>query len=373
MTQPLDLQDLNITIAVHLASVPVPAASFDCVLLACPVGAAPFPSGALTREYIASTYVTELAADVTATYITQATADQVTKLFSQTPKPRRCKVGTVAWATLAADLAALIALDNDWYALNLYQNGQTPAQKETNIQAAAVVIEGLNKQMIIDTEDPECYGAVSTDLMSLEKALGHKHTTAFFSQLVVPGGGVLPGTVEQPVALCAAARWLAWDPDVKSVPFVAQVTGVVAAALTASGVPLSSAQKGYIEGKNGNAVWLFGSAPAFISKGTTASGHTPEMVLSAHWLEARVRERLADMVVAAANRGDKIGLDATGAAMVAAEINAVLQQGVAAGHWTAPSLGAATINQTTKKISFENSSVVPKVNALNFGLTVYFE
>jgi 3-dehydroquinate dehydratase type I len=38
----------------------------------------------------------------------------------------------------------------------------------------------------------------------------------------------------------------------------------------------------------------------------------------AAWLEARVRSRIATLAVAVANRGEKIGLDSSGAAMIAA-------------------------------------------------------
>jgi hypothetical protein len=372
VTQPIDLSNINIPITVNLTPVSAGAVGFGKVLLAALAGVVPFPGGALTREYLGSTFSAALAADVTATYITQATADKITAAFSQTPKPAAIKVGTVAWATLAADLTAIRAVDDDWYGLVLDLEGQTIANQVTYITAAAAWAEPLMKIMIVDTEDPNLYAASSADIASILKTAARDHSAVLFSQLVVPSGGAYPGTVKQPVALCAAARWLAFDPDVKSVPFRAQVKGVAAAALTASGVPLGSADKTKIEGKNGNAVWLYGSAPAFIERGTTANGHPVEMILSAHWLEARVRARVATMAVAAANRGDYIGCDNTGASMIAAEINAVLQQGQNAGHWSSPNLGAPVINTTAKSITFPSATVAAATNAISFPLTVSF-
>ena len=99
----INLQDLNIGIQVNLSAVPAGSAGFGKVLLAAVAGGAPFPASALTREYLGSTFTASLAADVTATYITQAVADKITAAFGQTPKPASIKVGTVAYATLAAD------------------------------------------------------------------------------------------------------------------------------------------------------------------------------------------------------------------------------------------------------------------------------
>ena len=382
MVQPINLQDSNISITVNLTPVPATPTNFGVVMLLVPPvlpGAVPFPGGVKTRTYTRATAAVELAADVTATYISAKMAADVLAAFAQTPHPSTIMLGRVtAWSasptTVPADLAAIRAENDSWYCAVPYFAGEVVTTiKEDNITALGAYFAALKKVCIADTEDPECYAVTTADVMSKEATLAHERISIIFSQLT----GATPGTLEQPTALCAACRWLAFDPDLISAPYRAQVTGLDRAKITATQLDLSSAQIGYIKctttpKKNGNCLQVYGSAPAFLDPGVNSNGRAVEEVLSADWLEARVRERLADLAVAVANRGGKIGLDSTGAAMIAAEINVVLQQGVAAGHWTGPLLGAATINTSTKTITFAAASVTMTRNALSFGLTVDF-
>lgn len=371
MATPVDLMDTAISITVNLSGIPAAQVGFGTVMFAVLPGVGAWPGSAVTRSYSYGTHTTAIAADLTATYITAATAAKLNTAFAQNPHPSVIKIGklTAGLAAVPADLAAILAEDDDWYGLVLGLDSTAIAGKETAAVAAAAFAASNKKVFVHHSEDVDLYDAGdSDDIASTEKALGHERSLIMFSQLV----GAIPGTAEQAADLSVACRWLAFDPDVISAPARAQVTGVVAAALTATGVPLTTAQITAIKNKNGNVLQVYGSAAAFFDPGKNSNGRAIEEVLSGDWLEARIRSDIATQAVAMANRGEKWPLNNEGAAYLAAIVNGWLQRGVQARHFESFTPGASVINTTTKTISYAARAVYLD-NALNFAVTVNFD
>ena len=104
MGNPVDLMDTNISITVNLSGIPAQAAGFGTVMLAALPGVGVWP--AVVRTYSYATATAAIAADLAATLITSATATKLATAFSQNPHPATIKVGKIAVATIAADLAS---------------------------------------------------------------------------------------------------------------------------------------------------------------------------------------------------------------------------------------------------------------------------
>uniref|UniRef100_A0A6M3J9T5 Tail sheath protein n=2 Tax=viral metagenome TaxID=1070528 RepID=A0A6M3J9T5_9ZZZZ len=368
----IDLKDTAISITVNLSGIPANEAGFGTVLYASP---SVTPVGAnLIDTYTYATHTTALAAAVTAGALTQDVADDITAAFAQSPHPTTIKAGELpvlaSPSTLAVDLAALAAEDNDWYGLVIdLDTCATAAIKSANIVAAAAWVESQMKVCVCQTDDVDVYNpALDTDPFSLEQALAHEHTAGIWSQLI----GGPPGTTEQPSDLCAICRWLAFDPDLISAPFRAQVGGQIRCRISATGIDLSAAEIAAVKAKNGNVLQLYGSAAAFLDEGINFAGRAFEEVLSGHWLESRIRSDIATQAVAVANRGEKWPLNEVGAAYLAAIVNRRLQQGVNANHFESFTPGSYTINTTTKTITYAARALYLD-NAIAFSVTVNFD
>lgn len=355
MSNAIRLEDSLFTITVNLTGVPAPRATFGIPLL---VGPLVTPPGTdLTRTYAAASAATTLASDVTAKYIDQHISDYVTSMFSQTPRPSTIKVGKIAYLTAAADLSAIVAQDNDWYGLCMDLDGEAIADKETYITAVAAWVEAREKVGVFDSDDPGIYAVTTTDIAAMEAALAHERTAILYSQL-----DPLTAKLDQPAAPDALARWLAFDPDVISAPFRAQVRDVIAATVTAvppaDPVDLTAAQIAFIKGKNASCLQPYGSAAAFLDPGTNAAGRQFHEILTKDWLTARIREDMADLVVALANRGRKWPLNNEGVALACGVVSKWLAVGVQAAHFSDFTTPTGSYSTTTSKISVSATATV---------------
>jgi hypothetical protein len=361
MTAPTDLMKTTITVNVALGGVPTPRAGFGTVLIVSP-DCAP-PGGALTRTYSSATAATQLAADLTAVYITAAIKRAVETAFLQARRPATVKVGKVtalvAPSALAVDMAAIYAADQDFYGVCLDASVvgvpiAVQATIDANIMAMALWCEANDRLYCAMDYDVLVYAAGGGAAAAL-KALSYENTAFVWSQM---HDAAAPGTEYQYADVAALARWLAFDPDDYAAPFRAPLTGIVRAKTTAAYVDLTAAEIAFAQGHNANIALLFGSAAAFLDKGININGRDWQEVLSKHWLQARVREDLADIVVDRAARGLPFPLSSEGVAICSAVINRRLQQGVAVGRFSETSVGSAVLDLTNKRITLSASATV---------------
>jgi len=130
---------------------------------------------------------------------------------------------------------------------------------------------------------------------------------------------------------CAlAGNRLAWDPDETSVGWTCDLVGVD--ALTTA---LTAAQKGYARTNCANVALPMGTvADYWIDPGQNQAGRPVDHIVTGDWLRARLREAIADAIVAASSRGQKLTVDLQGQGILFAVITAVFEQAVDAGHLT---------------------------------------
>lgn len=375
MSTPIDLMDQLITVNVALSGVPVSRAGFGTVMLVSPNAA---PVSGLVLTYTSATASTSLAADLGAGVINAAIQAAVLKGFAQSPRPAVIKVGKVPAfttvpgpSTLATDMAAIVAQDDDFYGVALDVSDYTTVgadEPEIELQANAMAAwcETVDKVFLAKTWDDDVYnGAVSTDLASDIKGSAYENTAVVWSQLV----GGPPGTADQPIDMAALCRWLAYDPDTKSAPFSAGLTGITRCQLTATGLDLTAAQIAAAKAKYASVAQLYGSAAAYLDPGLNGAGRQWSEVLSKHWLQARVREDIADQAVALAARGDKFPLSDEGVAICQGILARRLQQGVTAGHFSTFAITSGTTDSTTRTITIgANATVLDSARSFTFNI-----
>jgi len=377
MVAPTDLMNTQITVNVAMAGVPVPRAGFGTVLLASPYC---LPAAGLVLTYLSSTATAALASDLSAGYINSVIKAAVEAGFAQSRRPSKIKVAKVPAlatgagpSTIATDMAAIVAEDNDWYGVCLDCSAAGPlplgvADTELNTKAMAAWAETVDKIYLASFYDPVAYTAATTDLGAELKALAYENTATVWSHLVAAGA---PGTQWQPIEMAALCRWLAWGPDDYAAPFAAPLTGVLRGKITATFAELSAAELAYILGKNTNVGQLYGSAPCFLWDGDNCNGRPWQEVLVKHWLKARVREDLADVVIDLATRGKPFPLSNEGVAICQGVLNRRLTQGLSIGHFSAIEMGAGSFTTATKLITIAASATILG-NAQSFTFNVDF-
>lgn len=152
------------------------------------------------------------------------------------------------------------------------------------------------------------------------------------------------------------AKGLAANPDVESAGWAGlQVAGVTAPVVT-------DADRLTLIGDNVNVMGSMYGIAGVMDSGVRYDGGEIKERITADWLRARIRERLASLWVKAANRFQPITLDARGVAQVESIIDQTFQQAEAAHHTTVgtdsngdptPSyrVTSRTINTSTRKIT----------------------
>ncbi len=301
----------NIQITIILGAVPSSQIGFHPLLMVDEGAGANTLNGARVVSY------TELAgatADETAGFIEAATLEAVRVAFAQRPPPKTVKVGRVdtVGAESYPDAFALIkAADPDFYGVAM--DDRTDAI--ILLMSAAIEAESPGKIMVFQSDDADWLTsglpAALTALDTRERSIVAFHT----SDVQWADWGW-------------TANRLAFNPDERSVPWDAEVKEVLALS------PLpTDAQKAFLDTNNANHGLPYGTANYFVDPGTNQNTRPIYEVMTADWYEIRLQARIADLKVAASARGEKIPIDASGQALILAEINAQFNIGVAAGHF----------------------------------------
>jgi hypothetical protein len=168
--------------------------------------------------------------------------------------------------TLAADLAAVVAADKDWYALTI-----ADAQSEAQILAAAAVIETYERIYVAHTFDSNVPTSASDDVATAVKNLSRLNTTVFYSR---NGHGAFPDAA-------ILGKMLPLDPGSAQWQYK-----------ELSGVPvdsISETQSAFLDAKLCTYYQTVEGLNVTIG-GKTAAGEWIDIVQSIHYLLARLRE-----------------------------------------------------------------------------------
>lgn len=340
----------NIAITIFLAALAASVQSFGTVLIIVPLATNPL-AGARTKTY---TSAAEATADVSAV-IDAAAAVEVGVAFSQSPPPTSVMVGyidLVGVESYSAALAACRAHNDAFYGVTIRSN----VTADILSIAAAVEADGEKFFMGQTAVAQASYAAAFAAMAAYKRTAMVFHETATASLDI----GYL-------------AKGLAYNPDNQSAGWAGlQVAGVTAPTITDADRLL------WIATHNVNVMGSMYGLTGLMDAGERIDGGEIKERITADWLRARIRERMASVWVKAANRGQPITLDAAGVAQVEAVVDQTFQQAEAARHTTqgtdangdpTPSyrVTARTITTATRKITITVAAqVAGTVRLLDF-------
>jgi len=254
---------------------------------------------------------------------------------------------------LSADITAIRAEDDDWYAVLLDSNSRA------EIEALAAIVEPLEKVLLAQSADTGCTDADSiTDVMYdvqdagyFRTAVPYHPTVGLYGEAAALAGSILgyaPGTVT------AANRELVGIPS----------------------YPLTSSQRSAILAKNGTLLEVAAGRKVTVG-GKVAGGEWLDVIIALDWLRARLRERVFGVLVAATDA--KVPYTDEGINRVHAEVRAQLKEaenlGIIAAGWTTSAPKAADVSSATKAtrvlsgVSF-NATMAGAIHAVNITGTV---
>lgn len=258
------------------------------------------------------TSASDVSTALAATTISATTAAWLNAGFSQIPAPSKIKVAfhdTAAVETLAAALAAIEALDTDWYGTAIY------SRLAADIVTWAALIEARKKIFVAQSADSSWLD--SGVPAGLSAIAAYERTAVIYHDLATAAAD-----------LCWLVSRLVWDPDFQSAGWEGQVRGV--AALTTA---LTNAQRDFVSGNDCNVGLPFSSAGVYVSPGVNQNGRALYEIVSGDWLAARLSEDFAFAKLTHTSRGEKWIVDGTGQVEGLGIINGRLQQGEDVKHF----------------------------------------
>ena len=303
----------NISITITLSAAPATEASFTTVLLLVDE-AAGTGNGLNGARVVTYTDLAGAQSDQVAGYITTDVVAAVTAAFSQTPRPDKLMVGRVdtgGGESYPDGLAAVRLVNDNFYGVCIDK------RTDTEILAMSTTVEALNKLLFIQSDDAAWktagYPGTLTALQGRENTAIVYHTTD-----------------AQWNDVAWACNRLAFDPDTISAPFDAGVQGVNAL----SPAPTAT-EAGHLDDNEANHGLPYGGTVFFMDPGVNANNRPLYEIVTKHWFEKRLEERIAALKTSASARGSKIVVDEGGQAQILGEIAAQFDIGVAAGHFVA--------------------------------------
>jgi len=165
----------------------------------------------------------------------------------------------------------------------------------------------------------------------------------------VPAAFALYGSLERTAILYhdtdgvfAAEGWGAaratFDPDVTSAPWDGRARAVAGLATSPN-----ATQKLNLDDNKANHGLELRSAPFYVDAGVNGSGRPLHEIVSLDWFQSRLVERVADTKLTYSDRGAKIPVTVTGQQIILSIIEALLAEGVAAGHFVADQVEAVAV------------------------------
>jgi hypothetical protein len=298
----------------------------------------------------------DVSAALLAGTISAATAAALTAGFAQQPTPASIKVArhdTAGSETIAALMAAIEAVDTDWYGSAIY------SRVAADVLAWAALIEARKKIFVTQSGDADWLtSGVPAGLSALA---AYERTAVIYHD-----------TNTVPADFCWLVSRLVFDPDVRSAPWDGEVRSVAALA-----TPITAAQRNFAEGNDANIGLPFSSADFFVSPGVNQAGRPLYEIVSADWLAARVAEDAAYLKLSHTARGEKIIVDASGQAKMLAILAGRLQEGEDKGHFAkgqtrATAYPITSADLTAQRLRFKGEAQIG-VDARIFAFDVYLQ
>jgi hypothetical protein len=276
--------------------------------------------GDLYREYGDAAEVT---AD-TAQFANTTDAAFINTAFSQSPHPKKIAVGLwgASFASPYAALAKIFEQYSDFYGLTLgpgWVDTDNVSASSPDATSAAAWAEANDRLFVGQTSHADCpgvsYSAPGTESMARAKARSLLRSTIWYHP-----------TDTEPLAWGLLCNRCAYSPDVTATTWsYATVSGVTEQTYTTT-------QQSKMDGKNGNYYTTFYGV-ACSGKGKLGRGTFIDLLITADWTSARIKEAIAEAFVRMSNLGTKYPYDDNGFAAVAGLAENVLKRGEAIKHY----------------------------------------
>jgi hypothetical protein len=229
---------------------------------------------------------------------------------------------------LAADLAAVRAEDDDWYALLLDSNSRA------EILAAAAIVESLDPRKVLfaQTSDTGCLDPDSiTDVMYVASDLDRFRTVVLYHPTVGAGA-----------AAAYVGNAIAYDPGTVTYKF-RELAGLTSYTLT-------SAQRAAVLAKSGNLIETV-AGRSITCDGKVSGGEWIDVIHGLDWLRARMAERVFGVFVS--QPAGKVPFTDKGIALLHTEVRAQLQEAqdrdVLTDGWTTSVPTAASLSSAQRQ------------------------
>jgi hypothetical protein len=310
----------NVSIAITLSPAPADGSSFGI-----PIHFVPLATNSLNGDVVrAYTSDDDAAADLTSGYIDATARAMLQDAFSQIPKPPIVKLASV-------DLVGGDDYDDAYAAAKLVDDafyGVTIRPRtDAEILLMAAAVEADNRIFVLQSDDADWLTAsYPAGLSTLED--NERSITAFHD------------SDAEWLDIAWLASRLVFNPDDKSAPWQGQVRAV------ADYTAMTAAQRLLALANDANLMLPFFAIDNYMMEGTNCAGRPISHIVSMDWLEYHLARDLGAMISAAAADGRKITVDDEGQAIGLKVIEARLQQGVSAGHFSDFAIDPVTITQT---------------------------
>lgn len=305
--------DKNIQISILLDAPPAGVSGFIPLIVGAEADGTTL-DGDVVRSYSTSDAVD---ADETAGFLSAFIANAVRRGFSQNPRPAIIKVGkkrTIEDTTYALALSNIATTDDNFYGVCI------ASRLAADQVSASAWAESRDKIFIFQSDDPAWLTAgIPTDFTSIEDS---ENSAVIYHDE--------DARSEDFSWLC---NRLAFDPDSTSAPWDAPLNASV--GYTAS---LSTTEVLAAEANSVNLLLPFGPVSTYVASegvGVNLAGRQISEILTKHWFTRRLRERVAQEKVTYSGRGQKIPVSIEGIGIIQPLVDALLSQGVNAGHFVA--------------------------------------
>lgn len=237
----------------------------------------------------------------------------VTATLSQMPRPEKVLVGAVdtTGSSYVDDLSDIAQLTDEFYGVGI------DSRDDADIVDVAEYVETTNLQFFAQSSEE---GLLSAGLPSGLEDLEDLERTSL----------VYHDDDDEPAVEAWAASRLVHNPDDRSAPWTGQVRAISSYASPG----LTGAEASAAKANNVNLILPFGDVSTYVFDGVNMAGRDIYEIVSLDWFTARLKSRVTLLKQEYDSRGLKIPISASGQNILRGEIQAQIDQGIAAGHFS---------------------------------------
>ena len=304
----------NIVINISLDSPPSTGVDFFFPLLIADQATGTTLNGDRVRTY---SDPLDLSTDETAGFLSAAIAQAGRDALSQIPRPSRIKIGrrdSGGGESYPDAFTEIRLIDDAFYTTAI------ESRADADILLMGAAIEPVRRKLSVSQSDETTFktsgfpaGLAAIDGNERTIICWHEDDTEFMD-------------------FAYTANRLAFDPNLRSVPWAAGVKAVESYATA-----LTQGEKDFLDANKANNGLAFGGEPFYVDPGVTASGRPIYEIVTADWFEASLQTRVASLKASRSAKGQKVPVDGTGQGLMLNIVNSFLDQGEAAGHFVAGS------------------------------------